>query len=1183
MKEYLLPVLIFFRFLILSTFSRKQKREIVLFTKLQLASFLCFVSLSLWAQPPPHTFGTSGTLFVPAGITEMTVQAWGGGGAGGGASGATLLSLTGRGGAGGGGGAYATANITVVPGTTLNVTVARQVAGTTTGIGATGETSTIAGFENIIKAVGGSGGGANTTGAVPAGGAGGLASASSGTTTVNGSPGLIGATALLSLGLNSGAGGKGGIPGGGDGGAAVPGTLENQSGNVGVAPGGGGSGAVQSLSNAAQLGGAGAAGQVIVAYTCPSYGILGVSATGVCTTAGTSTITLTGSAASLPIGVYTVNYNLTNPAQSLTITMTITTAGLGTFVLSGLTAVGTRDITITKLTSGACFVDLTSNNFASIITSAVTNGGTVSGAAAVCNGSTSGTLSLTGHTGSVLNWEYSVSPFTAWFPITNVTTNLVSGPLTETTRFRAVVQNGACAVARSGEAAVVVNPLPQGSLTGNGPFCAGGSPQLLFTATTGVGPYTIVYKENGGADRTVTNITSGIAFAAFTSPVNNSVNYTLVSVTDANNCTRNTGFTVSAATITVNAQSSTPIVGTVVQPTCVISTGSLPLSGLITGSWTLIQTGTVNNMYYGTGTSFTVPDLVPGNYTFTIQDITGCPSLATSNVTIIAPVTNTWDGDSWSEGSLPTNDNDILVFSADYEINQDLNGCSCIINSGVNVVVNSDHTLTIANSVNNNGGTLTFENNASLLQTNEAVNTGNIIYKRYTAPVRRYDFTFWSSPIKESTSFTLHDLSPDTLGDKYYKYDPVIGWIVIYRGDEAMEAGRGYIIRAPQNYDIIEPSVFNARFIGIPNNGTIPIPLAAAEKSYLLGNPYPSAIYADRFIADNAANLYGTLYFWTHNSPPSDDVDGDAKYNYTLDDYAIYNLTGSTTVGDMEGDGADTPGYQEPPYGYIAAGQSFFVTSKTALNAVFTNSMRVPGNNSQFFKNNAVRKGNDTGHRVWLNLTNTQGAFKQLLIGYVEGATNSWDNNYDGLTMDGNKYLDFYSINEMMKLVIQGRSLPFLETDVVPLGYRSIIVGEFTISIDHANGDLSTHDIYLEDKLAKSVHNLKTSNYNFTTAVGTFDDRFVLHYVNKSLGTEDIEGTEQTVVISVKDKIIKVNSAKENIKEVSVFDVSGKLLYNKTKVNATELQIANLQSTNQILLVKTTLENGYSTLKKVVF
>ncbi|MNR51610.1 hypothetical protein D3C85_1713050 [compost metagenome] len=73
--------------------------------------------------------------------------------------------------------------------------------------------------------------------------------------------------------------------------------------------------------------------------------------------------------------------------------------------------------------------------------------------------------------------------------------------------------------------------------------------------------------------------------------------------------------------------------------------------------------------------------------------------------------------------------------------------------------------------------------------------------------------------------------------------------------------------------------------------------------------------------------------------------------------------------------------------------------------------MRVRGRNAQFFKSVATQKENTVSHKVWLNLSNAEGAFKQLLVGYLEGATNSWDDNYDGLTINGNKYIDFYSIN----------------------------------------------------------------------------------------------------------------------------------------------------------------------------
>ncbi|EJL59690.1 hypothetical protein PMI10_04039, partial [Flavobacterium sp. CF136] len=167
--------------------------------------------------------------------------------------------------------------------------------------------------------------------------------------------------------------------------------------------------------------------------------------------------------------------------------------------------------------------------------------------------------------------------------------------------------------------------------------------------------------------------------------------------------------------------------------------------------------------------------------------------------------------------------------------------------------------------------------------------------------------------------------------------------------------------------------------------------------------------------------LNGTIYLWTHNTAIT-------SLKYTSDDYASYNALGGVTA---------TSGGSEP-LGYIAAGQSFFASAKANGTVEFNNSMRAAGdngNNAQFFKPGKTAK--TTGlekHRLWLNMTNTGGAFKQTLIGYAEGATNSYDDDFDGLTFDGNSYLDLYSINGTDNLTIQGRALPFVDTDVVPLG-----------------------------------------------------------------------------------------------------------------------------------------------------
>lgn len=223
-------------------------------------------------------------------------------------------------------------------------------------------------------------------------------------------------------------------------------------------------------------------------------------------------------------------------------------------------------------------------------------------------------------------------------------------------------------------------------------------------------------------------------------------------------------------------------------------------------------------------------------------------------------------------------------------------------------------------------------------------------------------------------------------------------------------------------------------------------------------------------------------------------------------------------------------------------------------------------------------------HRVWLNLSNTQGAFKQLLIGYITGATNGWDNNYDGLAPDANKYINFYSINDGKKLIIQGRAVPFTDSDVVPLGYKSEIVGELTIAIDHTDGDLDNHPILLADTKTGIVQDLKAGDLTFSTTKGTFDDRFVLSY-GKSLGTHDFESIKSNVIVSVKDKIIRLASIPDtkSLNEVVIYDITGKVLYNEKEIGSNQLEISNIQSANQILLVKATLENDYTSTTKIMF
>jgi hypothetical protein len=114
----------------------------------------------------------------------------------------------------------------------------------------------------------------------------------------------------------------------------------------------------------------------------------------------------------------------------------------------------------------------------------VSGGGTISGDSTVCAG-TGATLTLSEQTGSVLRWEYAISPFTNWITIATTSTSYSSQALTETTRFRAVVQYGSNPIAYSSEFEVAIGI----TTTWDGSGWDNGDPDSLKSAVI-AGEYT---------------------------------------------------------------------------------------------------------------------------------------------------------------------------------------------------------------------------------------------------------------------------------------------------------------------------------------------------------------------------------------------------------------------------------------------------------------------------------------------------------------------------------------------------------------------------------------------------------------------------------------------------------------------------------------------------------------------
>ena len=535
---------------------------------------------------------------------------------------------------------------------------------------------------------------------------------------------------------------------------------------------------------------------------------------------------------------------------------------------------------------------------------------------------------------------------------------------------------------------------------------------------------------------------------------------------------------------------------------------------------------------------------------------------------ICGQITTTWNGSTWSNG-YPVS-NVAATINNNFTTTRDLEACSLNVTGNANVIVSSGDNFIIGNGVSVvNTASLTLQNNANLIQIESSSNTGNATVTRETNPLKRLDYVLWSNPLVSLQ--TLKNFSPETLNNRFYILDTQTNLYTVIANPltTVFQPANGYLIRMPNNHPTT-PTIWTGNFTsGVPNNGDYDVSLAnfgVNQNFNLIGNPYPSTINAETFLINNAADINGVIYLYR------------AENNSIGTGYATYTLGGATT----------TTATSPTPNGTIQVGQGFVVAAKNVSmpKVTFSNDLRVDNNSNQFFRTSFGKSIYQPmimeKHRIWLNLTNDNGFFSQMMVGYISNATLGFDNLIDGKSInDSPTFLSSLINNE--EYTIQGRPLPFDDQDIVSLKFKTQASGDFTISINNVDGLFEgTQEIYLRDNLLNIIHNIKNTPYTFTSAVGEFDARFEIIYQNTILNTTNFDSNNQ-VLVSTENNRINVRSSNQLIQEVAVFDILGRNLSSSSKIINNDFIISNILPTKQTLIIKVLLVNGITEIRKIQY
>lgn len=491
--------------------------------------------------------------------------------------------------------------------------------------------------------------------------------------------------------------------------------------------------------------------------------------------------------------------------------------------------------------------------------------------------------------------------------------------------------------------------------------------------------------------------------------------------------------------------------------------------------------------------------------------------------------------------------NGYLTASNDFTITDG----QCVINPGKWLKV--DGVLT--NNQGNSGLLLKSDNTgtASLIHSTSSV-SGTV--QRYVTGGDRYHYL--SSPISNAT---INDIKENYI---VYEYDETntdadldVGWTAI-GSSSSMTVGQGYASAFHSATTTSFAGTLNQGNISVTgisytsSVGTKPPGNPDAEGWHLIGNPYPSAISAKALISGNT-NIDGTLYFW--------DDPGSGSFNRSAD-YAAYNYTGGTVSSSAASSGS----VGVAPNDTVAVGQAFFIrrTSSGGSSISFTDAMRLTKAVSPLF----------FGHqepefpKLRLAVESDGGLYNEILIGFPEDATPGKDRLYDGLKLNGNKYLSFYSLIGEEKYCIQG--LPLKDTIIkIPLGID--LAFDDSLSIACTQNSLHTQhaSVYLVNKQI---------NKKIPLNEGTQIKAFLRQGSNRGYEIEIIpdefssfgEDVSSDLIAStlVNNRVI-ICKFRDLVDHVTLTDLQGRIVLESAVIgNSASFSVPNLSDGIYILYVK---------------
>lgn len=462
---------------------------------------------------------------------------------------------------------------------------------------------------------------------------------------------------------------------------------------------------------------------------------------------------------------------------------------------------------------------------------------------------------------------------------------------------------------------------------------------------------------------------------------------------------------------------------------------------------------------------------------------------------------------------------------------------------------------------------------------------------------------------------------------KYLSSSLYSQWFGVYSGT-TLNPGEGFTMKGTAGTDatFTDAGITNNPgskqrydFRGRPNDGDISISLAIGMRT-LTGNPYSSAIDLKAFLL-GATNSTGIAYFWEQDKTVNSHFIAAYKGGY-----GTYSPLLGPVVAPYGNMGIYVPAVF---YAYDAAGtqlgavgfgsnyerrfcpigQGFMLEGAATGTVTMQNSYRVyqkegAANYSQFerYVVNGSRTAQDGDFlpaipsvsgfdyttvstkpvpQIRINTLMNNEAVRQSVLVLQDGATDGIDFGADAKSPDPTAEMDMYFVIDGSEFIIN-----VAEFDInkrFSIGFKNAVPATFKLRVGEVlNLDLVEH-VYLYDKISGNYFEITNNEYEISLPAGVNNTQYELTFVNAALGTPTLSSNSFEVLQNNTTKSFTVvNPNLMSIKSIQLYDISGKLIFNKTNLGAKDkYQYSTLGYSDAVYIAKITTTDNQEFNRKI--